>query len=114
MNTRLLITTAALALLLGGSLDAAETDDVPVLKLRYEARDLVQPERARVLYQRLRASAAQVCAGHDGQQLAMRLRYASCRRSALDGAVRALRSPLINALHHGQHPSAVARADAPR
>jgi UrcA family protein len=68
------------------SANAATSQDVPFVNVRFGDLDLTTREGTAALYRRLKGAAKTVCALQNGRNLASQARYKTCWQSALGAA----------------------------
>ena len=94
---RFAITMMIVAVGLGYQLaNAAPSDDVPSVIVRFTDRELAHIDGVAALYRRLKDAAKMVCATHDGP------RYKNCWQSALRAAVAKVDHPALTAYYRAQ------------
>ena len=76
--------------------NAAPSDDVPSVVVRYTDQDLAHIDGVAEFYRRLKGAAQTVCATLDGP------RYKSCWQSALSAAVAKVDGPALTAYYRAQ------------
>jgi UrcA family protein len=76
--------------------NAAPSDDVPSVVVRFTDQDLAHIDGVAALYRRLKDAAKTVCAAQDGP------RYKSCWQSALSAAVAKVDGPALTAYYRAQ------------
>jgi UrcA family protein len=79
---------------------AAEDAIIGVQKIHYGDLNLDTEAGARVLYQRLRHAANNVCRPSDSLAEVVKANYPRCYEKALNSAVASLNKPLLTALHN--------------
>jgi UrcA family protein len=114
MNTQLAVALASLALMTSTTAHAdgaiVITGDTAKEVVRYSARDLSTPEGTRSLYARIGEAAARVCSKMvPAYNLPTSIDHLTCRRAALDGAVRNVNQSALTALHLRRAPERIAR-----
>jgi UrcA family protein len=103
---------AATVLLTGIATQASAAPDPEVKSARvsYAGLNLSNESDARILLQRIRRAAAQVCSGGSESVLQSTSRnYRSCVRYATGNAVSDLHSPMVTALYTGKTGTEVAK-----
>jgi UrcA family protein len=96
------------ASILSTAASAAEPSGITsTMAVRYGAGELADSASAQNLYARIRSAARSVC-GSSGRTIDEQREWQTCYRSALDGAVTAVHSPLLDTLHREQDPRFVA------
>ncbi len=80
---------------------AAIAEDVPSKTVRYSDLDISKPEGAKVLYNRIRVAARQVCDLSTGGDPMLRAAEHTCIDTAIDTAVRKVNAPALTSLHFG-------------
>jgi UrcA family protein len=81
-----------------GAAQAASTDAVPTIVVRYGDLDLSTTEGARVLYQRISVAAHQVCPYENSRSLLQVGKNRACREAAIEHAVEAVNNPQLVAM----------------
>jgi UrcA family protein len=96
-----------LALLCGGltagsALATPMDRDARAAEVRYSDLDLSHPEAARVLYQRIKRAAREVCGQPDARDLSRYRSYQKCYEGAVEHAVEKVDSKTLTALHRNK------------
>lgn len=78
------------------------------LTVSYGDLDLTHDAGAQALYHRIRHAAERVCGGYpDSQVLALRSPYETCRKEAVERAVKSLHAPMVTAAAGVKTPAIV-------
>jgi UrcA family protein len=93
-----LMSTAALCSTLSTT---AEAEDVPSKVVKFSDLDITTPNGAKVLYQRIRAAAQDVCDVSIGGDPIMRVGTKVCIDKAIDSAVKRVNAPMLTYLRFG-------------
>jgi UrcA family protein len=80
---------------------AGAAESLPSKTVRYSDLDISKPEGAKVLYQRIRAAARDVCDLSIGGDAVLRVAAKACVDTAIDNAVRKVDSPALTSLRFG-------------
>jgi len=97
------INTAAAITLMALSASAAFANDIPTAPLaqtvNFAQLDMSQPAAAEQLYQKLNATAKQVCEPVNGGQIRQKAEYRACVSETLANAVADVNKPLLTSVH---------------
>jgi UrcA family protein len=107
------MTILALGLGFQSAFAASPGDPPPSRAVKFADLDLSRTQDAAVLYERLRSAAKTVCAPLDGQQIAQRMNFRKCVKSAIGSAVAEVDRPTLTAYYKartGDHNSIVQTA----
>ncbi len=81
-----------------GAAQAASTDAVPTIVVRYGDLDLSTPEGTSALYQRISVAARQVCPFDYSRAVSQIGKARACREAAIERAVNAVNNPQLVAM----------------
>ncbi|HEY0437329.1 MAG TPA: UrcA family protein [Phenylobacterium sp.] len=118
MNASALALTICLSAALAGPV-AAQTsrhadplNDAPRMSIRYDDLDLARAPGAAVMLQRIKNAAGAACGPQPSTVLSVGdvRRYASCVRTNMDAAVKAVNAPRVTAFYRAQAPLTVVAA----
>ena len=95
----LLIAALAVAACVAGTAQAQDATNTQThqLKVRYSDLNVSTVDGATALYHRIQGAARFVC-GQEGRSLEEQMQWRSCVRSAVEGAVSAVDSPVLSAI----------------
>jgi UrcA family protein len=81
------------------ALQAAEIGNVHAKTVSYADLDVNSTQGARVLYDRVRSAAAEVCAALEGRDLTNQVSWHKCYDAAVDDAIKTIHQPTLTALY---------------
>ncbi|GAC1505390.1 MAG: hypothetical protein NVS1B6_13310 [Steroidobacteraceae bacterium] len=79
----------------------AEAEDAPSKTVRFNDLDITKSEGAKVLYNRIRAAAQDVCGLSTGTDPILRVGINGCIKKAVDQAVKDVNAPMLTYLRFG-------------
>jgi UrcA family protein len=83
------------------AMTAGAQESLPSKTVRYGDLDISRPEGAKVLYQRIRAAARDVCELSIGGDPVLHIAQRACLDTAIDNAVRKVDAPALTSLRFG-------------
>jgi len=81
------------------SAGAPQSDDAPSVVVKYDARNLVEPNGIEALYRRLVRATNQVCPQRFDRDLRLAAQAQRCRAESLARAIQAVNNPRLAALY---------------
>jgi UrcA family protein len=108
INYRHLIAGATLAVTFGSLAavsHAADSTDMPQLKVNYGDLNVSSPKGAATLYARIQTAAEGVCHGLEDRSLAFKVRFEACIQKAIAGAVTKVGEPSLTAVYVAKNGS---------
>jgi UrcA family protein len=94
-----IMSTAALCVALSTSVEA---EDAPSKTVRFNDLDISKSDGAKVLYNRIRAAAQDVCGLSTGTDPILRMALKGCIEKAVDKAVKDVNAPMLTQLRFGR------------